>query len=243
MQSPSSWSRVLRLTYAAVLPLYFACGLLGYAAYGDFANANINVNFPDNLANQASIVVQMVQEVRFLRSTRPRHHAHLTPHPHLHHSPLTTHHSPLNLHPHLHPHQVYFLLSTNLVIMLALELHLGLDPAACCSPRWNGCPWLGRLPLPPWVGRLVLRSALLSSQVLVRVRVRRRSSCCRWMHRVATPCTQARTPSTITSSWRSYSPCVTWLSPHGYRSSWHSCCSRARVIPSSRCSRSSVPWA
>ena len=98
MRSPSSWSRVLRLTYAAVLPLYFACGLLGYAAYGDFANANINVNFPDNLANQASIVVQMVQEVRFLRSTRPRHHAHLTPHPHLHHSPLTTHHSPLNLH-------------------------------------------------------------------------------------------------------------------------------------------------
>ena len=88
------------------------------------------------------------------------------------HSPLATHHSPLNL----HPHQVYFLLSTNLVIMLALELRLGLDPAACCSPRWNGCPWLGRLPLPPWVGRLVLRSALLSSQVLVRVRVRRRSS-------------------------------------------------------------------
>ena len=99
MQSPSSWSRVLRLTYAAVLPLYFACGLLGYAAYGDFANANINVNFPDNLANQASIVVQMVQEVRFLRSTRPRHHAHLTPHPHLHHSPFTTHHSPLTTQP------------------------------------------------------------------------------------------------------------------------------------------------
>ena len=174
MRSPSSWSRVLRLTYAAVLPLYFACGLLGYAAYGDFANANINVNFPDNLANQASIVVQMVQEVRLLRSTWPRHHARLTLTPTFttRHSPLATHHSPL----HLHPHQVYFLLSTNLVIMLALELRLGLDPAACCSPRWNGCPWLGRLPLPPWVGRLVLRSALLSSQVLDRVRVRRRSS-------------------------------------------------------------------
>ena len=38
--------------------------MLGYAAYGDFAKANINVNFPDNLANQASIAVQMVQEVR-----------------------------------------------------------------------------------------------------------------------------------------------------------------------------------
>ena len=78
MKSASSWPRVLRLTYAAVLPLYFACGMLGYAAYGDFANANINVNFPDNLANQASIVVQMVQEVRFLRSCRPRHAANLT---------------------------------------------------------------------------------------------------------------------------------------------------------------------
>ena len=98
MRSPSSWPRVLRLTYAATLPLYFACGthpnpnpslnpitlaltltliialaltlaltrcgMLGYAAYGDFAKANINVNFPDNLANQASIAVQMVQEVR-----------------------------------------------------------------------------------------------------------------------------------------------------------------------------------
>ena len=70
------------------------------------------------------------------------------------HSPLATHHSPLNL----HPHQVYFLLSTNLVIMLALELAVGLDPAAACSPRWHG--------LPPWVGRLLLRSALLGSQVV-----------------------------------------------------------------------------
>ena len=101
MRSPSSWSRVLRLTYAAVLPLYFACGLLGYAAYGDFANANINVNFPDNLANQASIVVQMVQEVRLLRSTWPRHHARLTLTPTFttRHSPLATRHSPLTTQP------------------------------------------------------------------------------------------------------------------------------------------------
>lgn len=115
MREPSGWARVLRLTYAAVLPLYFACGLLGYAAYGDFANANINANFPPNLANHASILVQMAQEV-------------------------------------------YFLLSTNLVIMLAVELAVGLDPAAACSPRWHG--------LPPWVGRLLLRSALLGSQVV-----------------------------------------------------------------------------
>ena len=100
--------------HRAVLPLYFVCGLLGYAAYGDFANANINVNFPPNAANRASILVQMAQEV-------------------------------------------YFLLSTNLVVMLAIELHLGLDPAATCSPRWQG--------LPPWLGRLLLRSALLGSQV------------------------------------------------------------------------------
>ena len=116
MATPSHWPKVMRLTYAAVLPLYFACGLLGYAAYGDFANANINLNFPANPANQASILVQMVQEV-------------------------------------------YFLLSTNLVLMLAVELGVGLDPAAACSPRWHG--------LPPWVGRLLLRSALFGSQVFV----------------------------------------------------------------------------
>ena len=82
--------------HRAVLPLYFVCGLLGYAAYGDFANANINVNFPDNLANQASIVVQMVQEVRLLRSTRPRRH-----HPNRTLTP-TPHPNP-NLNPHPHP--------------------------------------------------------------------------------------------------------------------------------------------
>ena len=61
--------RVMARTYAAVVPLYGACGLLGYYAYGDFANANINVNFPPNGPNLASILVQMVQELYFLYST------------------------------------------------------------------------------------------------------------------------------------------------------------------------------
>jgi len=116
MAVPSRWPRVMRLTYAAVLPLYWGCGLLGYYAYGDFANANININFPPNGPNFASIGVQMVQEL-------------------------------------------YFLYSTNLVLMLAIELALGLDPSVACAPSWHG--------LPPWAGRLLLRGGLFASQTFV----------------------------------------------------------------------------
>jgi len=116
MTAPSRWPRVMRNTYAEVIPLYWACGLLGYYAYGESANANINANFPPNLPNFASIAVQMVQ-------------------------------------------QVYFLYSTNLVLMLAIELAVGLDPSVACAPPWHG--------LPPWVGRLLCRGALFGSQVFV----------------------------------------------------------------------------
>ena len=92
------------------------CVCSGYYAYGDFANANLNLNFPRNGPNLASIGVQMLQEL-------------------------------------------YFLYSTNLVLMLAIELGLGLDPSAACAPRWRG--------LPPWVARLLLRGALFASQTFV----------------------------------------------------------------------------
>ena len=95
-------TRVL-FTYSVVIPLYWGCGLLGYYAYGEFADANINLNFPANAPNYASIVVQMVQEL-------------------------------------------FFLYSTNLVLFLAIELAVGLDPSAACAPTWHGVPpWLGRL--------------------------------------------------------------------------------------------------
>ena len=128
--------------HRAVLPLYFVCGLLGYAAYGDFANANINVNFPDNLANQASIVVQMVQEVRLLRSTRPRrHHPNrtLTPTPH----PK----------PHLNPHLSPFTRSTSCSrptssscspssYAWASTQPPAAAPAGMAAHGWGGCPCL-----------------------------------------------------------------------------------------------------
>ena len=116
MADARQWPKVMRLTYGVALPLYWGCGLLGYAAYGDFAQANINLNFPENGANVASLWVQLLQEV-------------------------------------------YFMLSTNLVMVLAIEIHLGIDPARAWTPAWRG--------LPPWAARLLLRTLFLGSQVFV----------------------------------------------------------------------------
>jgi len=114
MTHPRRWPRVMSITYSVTLPLYWACGLLGYVAYGDFAKANVNLNFPDNLANRLSIGVQAVQEL-------------------------------------------FFVLDSDLVVLLAIELSLGLDPSACTHPTWRG--------LPPWLGRLVVRTLFLGSQI------------------------------------------------------------------------------
>ena len=103
------------------VPLYWLCGLVGYYAYGDFSQANINLNFPDNAANKLSIAVQAAQEF-------------------------------------------FFILDSDLVVMLAIELAVGLDPSTCCAPSWHPRTW--RRGLPPWLGRLGLRSAFLASQVL-----------------------------------------------------------------------------
>ena len=48
------------VSYSIILPMYFLCAGLGFYAYGTFANANINVNFPDNTMNIMSIVVQLI---------------------------------------------------------------------------------------------------------------------------------------------------------------------------------------
>ena len=90
MQNPSGWPSAMHVTYAFVLPLYIVSGLVGFYAYGKsgnrnhgnhittagrvmkpngrvclyypgtFANANINVNWPDNAANKVSIVANML---------------------------------------------------------------------------------------------------------------------------------------------------------------------------------------
>ena len=49
------------------------------------------------------------------------------------------------------------MLESNLILVLAIELRLGIDPSRACSPPWRG--------LPPAVARLVLRTAFLSLQV------------------------------------------------------------------------------
>ena len=48
-------------SYAIMAPCYMACMCLGYYAYGDFAQANINLNFPNNWVNTVSIALQLLQ--------------------------------------------------------------------------------------------------------------------------------------------------------------------------------------
>ena len=54
MSQPQRWPRVMSVTYGFTLPLYWACGLLGYYAFGEYSKANINLNFPNNTANRIS---------------------------------------------------------------------------------------------------------------------------------------------------------------------------------------------
>ena len=60
MREPKDWNKVLGYTYLIVVPMYGLCSYLGYYAYGDFAMANINLNFQDNLLNRFSIFLQLV---------------------------------------------------------------------------------------------------------------------------------------------------------------------------------------
>jgi solute carrier family 36 (proton-coupled amino acid transporter) len=60
MEDPKEWPKVMYWSYGIILPMYFLCAFMGFFAYGTFANANINVNFPDNTMNHISIVVQLI---------------------------------------------------------------------------------------------------------------------------------------------------------------------------------------
>ena len=55
--------------------------------------------------------------------------------------------------------ELFFVLESNLVLVLAMELRLCIDPSRACSPPWRG--------LPPAVARFGLRTAFLALQVLV----------------------------------------------------------------------------
>ena len=157
MAKPSRWPCVMAATYAVCIPLYVLCGMLGYYAYGDASLANINVNFPDNVANRLSIGIQCLQEVcmrvcRHPSQIRPRNDPDYRRFPHVQSmsAPGASHYL-----------QIFFVLESNLVFVLALELRLGIDPAACCAPdRWGA---------PPWLWRLVLRTLFLGSQVRCRL--------------------------------------------------------------------------
>ena len=59
MAEPHKWGRVMDLTYSVVLPLYWGVGTLGYVAYGYYAKANINLNFPRNAMNVFSLAIQV----------------------------------------------------------------------------------------------------------------------------------------------------------------------------------------
>ena len=61
MSTPSAWPSVMNWTYGVAIPLYWACGIVGYYAYGDFSWSNINLNFPDSAANRISIGVTGVE--------------------------------------------------------------------------------------------------------------------------------------------------------------------------------------
>ena len=45
------------------MPLYSLFGYLGYFAYGNFAKADLNLNFPKNFVNMFSIAVSLIQEL------------------------------------------------------------------------------------------------------------------------------------------------------------------------------------
>lgn len=60
MKKPKDFTKVLKWTYAVVMIQYIVCGYLGFYAYGSSVNANINLSWPYNQLNVASIIVQLV---------------------------------------------------------------------------------------------------------------------------------------------------------------------------------------
>jgi len=61
MREPHRWPSVMRWMYAGIVPTYVVTAVVGYAGYGGFAQANINLNFPKNWVNAVSITLQLLQ--------------------------------------------------------------------------------------------------------------------------------------------------------------------------------------
>eukprot|EP00242_Pyramimonas_sp_CCMP2087_P015591 CAMPEP_0198202528 /NCGR_PEP_ID=MMETSP1445-20131203/5701_1 /TAXON_ID=36898 /ORGANISM="Pyramimonas sp., Strain CCMP2087" /LENGTH=561 /DNA_ID=CAMNT_0043873495 /DNA_START=248 /DNA_END=1933 /DNA_ORIENTATION=- len=59
MKEPEKWPIVMNWTYGIIVPMYLACSFVGYYAYGGYAQANLNLNFPDNWINTFSLLVQL----------------------------------------------------------------------------------------------------------------------------------------------------------------------------------------
>ena len=59
MRRPQDFSLVLKLTYAFVGVTYAICAYLGYWAYGEAVQANINLSWPANPMNVVSISIQL----------------------------------------------------------------------------------------------------------------------------------------------------------------------------------------
>lgn len=59
MSEPERWPEVMRWTYGTMVPTYFLCMCVGYYAYGDFAQSNINRNFPRGVGNVMSMGTQL----------------------------------------------------------------------------------------------------------------------------------------------------------------------------------------
>ena len=162
--------------------------------YGDASLANINVNFPKNGANSISIAVQCVQVLPAQSPAAPSTPRDLNPRAlsipvpwrvqmlsarqsgsPLHHTlPCFTCPVPLPPPPMrcaILAQEIFFVLESNLVVVLALEMALGLQPTECCGPPHWRPPRLirkgassGRAGVPPWLGRLVLRTIFMASQ-------------------------------------------------------------------------------
>lgn len=60
MREPEDFSGVLKWTYGFVMATYVICGYLGYWAYGQAVNANVNLSWPENPMNIVSISIQLV---------------------------------------------------------------------------------------------------------------------------------------------------------------------------------------
>jgi amino acid permease len=59
MKNPERWPEVMNWMYAVIMPMYAFSAVAGFAAYGGFSQANLNLNFPNNSMNVVSLLMQL----------------------------------------------------------------------------------------------------------------------------------------------------------------------------------------